>query len=308
MKLSLQLGFVSAILPEFSLEQVFKIAKEMGYDCVEIMCWPIGKAKRRYAGVTHIDADAVVRYGSATINELRDKYSIQISALGYYPNVLSDQDEERKTALHHLNQVIEAAALLEIKTVTTFAGRNKFLTVDDNWPNFIATWMPLIKKAETLNVKIAIENCPMLFTKDEWPGGNNLLTTPAIWERAFTDINSNNFGLNYDPSHFIWQQMDEIAVLRSFGSKLFHLHAKDAKLELEKLNKVGITGFPNSFHQPKLPGRGDVRWDQFFNVLREINFSGSMCVEVEERAYESTQKLRLNALQESHIFLSQLIN
>lgn len=301
----MQKGFVSAIMPEYSLEEIFNTAKEIGYDCVEIMCCPKGKANRRYAGVTHIDMDALIQHGPATVNYLRDKYGIQISALGYYPNVLTDQVNERKIAIEHLNKVIEAASLLGVKIVTTFAGRNKFLTVDENWPNFLKTWKPLIKSAESKNVKIAIENCPMLFTKDEWPGGNNLLTSPSIWERAFNDIDSDHFGLNYDPSHFIWQQMDEIKVLRNFETKLFHLHAKDATLEIEKLNTVGAMAFPNDFHQPKLPGRGDVKWDQFFRTLQEINYEGSICVEVEERAYETTHALRLKALHESHGFLSK---
>jgi sugar phosphate isomerase/epimerase len=105
----------------------------------------------------------------------------------------------------------------------------------------------------------------MIFTKDEWPGGNNLATTPVIWRRMFAETDSEFFGLNYDPSHLLWQQMDYIRPLYEFKDKLFHIHLKDARVYPEKLDEVGIMAYPLEFHTPKLPGLGDI-------VLAEILF------------------------------------
>ena len=196
----------------------------------------------------------------------------------------------------HIRKVIEAARLLGVPVVNTFVGRDWTRSVDDNWPRFLSTWKPLIRFADDHGVKIGIENCPMLFTRDEWPGGKNLATSPKIWRRMFSDIPSPNFGLNYDPSHFIWQQMDYLRVLREFAPRLHHVHAKDARLDRDRLNDVGLLAHPNEYHTPKLPGLGDVEWGRFFAVLGDIGYAGPVCVEVEDRAFEGSLERRQAAL------------
>ncbi|MEQ8711395.1 MAG: sugar phosphate isomerase/epimerase family protein [Cyclobacteriaceae bacterium] len=303
----MQLGFVSAILPELSFDELLKFAADEGYDCVEVMCWPVGKATRRYAGVTHID---VTNFGKAEAKKVLAtsmKYGVEISALGYYPNPLSPDKDEAETAVVHLKKLIEASDLLGINKVNSFIGRDWTMSVDDNWPRFLEIWKPLIEYAESHNVQIGIENCPMSFTKDEWPGGKNLKTTPAIWRRMYKDIPSDCFGLNFDPSHFIWQQMDYLKAMREFGHKLFHMHAKDVRLDQHKLDEVGIMAHPNEYHTPKLPGMGDVNWGQFFSVLTDTGYDGPVCVEVEDRAYEGSLERRKTALRQSAAFLRQFI-
>lgn len=303
----MQLGFVSAILPELSFEELMKFASEEGYDCVEVMCWPIGKATRRYAGVTHID---VTNFGKEEAKQALAtslKYGVEISALGYYPNPLSPDQEEADTSIDHLRKLIEASDLMGINKVNSFIGRDWTKSVDDNWPRFLEVWKPLIEYAESHCVKIGIENCPMSFTKDEWPGGKNLKTTPAIWRRMYEDIPSDYFGLNFDPSHFIWQQMDYLKAMREFGHKLFHMHAKDVRLDQYKLDEVGIMAHPNEYHTPKLPGMGDVDWGKFFSVLTDTGYDGPVCVEVEDRAYEGSLERRKTALRQSAAYLRQFI-
>jgi sugar phosphate isomerase/epimerase len=207
----------------------------------------------------------------------------------------------------HLGHVIKAASLLGVGVVNTFIGRDYTQTVDENWPRFLKTWKPLIALAEKHNVKIGIENCPMSFTKDEWPGGKNLMTSPAIWRRAFNDIPSDHFGLNFDPSHFILQHMDYLKAMREFGPKLFHMHAKDARIDRDKLNEVGVFAYPNLWHTPKLPGLGDVDWGKFFSVLTETGYSGGVCIEVEDRAYEGDLELRKASLIQSGRYLKNFI-
>ena len=300
----MQLGFVSAILPELSLEEVLEQAAEIGYDCVEVMCWPVGKAERRYAGVTHID---VASLDVERVQGLVERTGVSISGLGYYPNPLSPDADESQASVAQIRRVIEAAPKLGLSQVNGFIGRDWTLSVDENWPRFLEIWQPLIALAEDNGVRIGIENCPMSFSRDEWPGGKNLATTPAIWRRMFDDIPSPSFGLNYDPSHMTWQMMDYLAPMREFSGKLFHIHAKDARLDREKLNDVGIMAFPNDFHTPKLPGMGDVNWGQFFSVLTDVGYDGPVCVEVEDRAYEGSLESRKRALTQSHTYLRNFI-
>ncbi len=188
--------------------------------------------------------------------------------------------------LAHFKKVIQAAALLETKLVTTFIGRDWTKSVDENWPRFLRVWKPLVQYAEDHDVRIGIENCPMLFTNDEWPGGKNLATSPAIWRRMFEDIPSRNLGLNYDPSHMVWQHMDYLKPLWEFKDRIFHIHAKDVRLDRERLDDVGILATPLQFHTPKLPGLGEIDWGRFCSVLGDIGYAGPVCVEVEDRAYE----------------------
>lgn len=303
----MQLGFVSAILPEFNLPQVLTQAKEIGYDCVEIMCWPEGKSDRRYAGITHINVDQLDKRRVKEIHQIVDETGVQISALGYYPNPLTPVREEANTAVNHLKKVIKAAALLGLSNVNTFVGRDWKKSVTDNWPLLLKTWKPLITLAEKNQIRIGIENCPMLFTADEWPGGKNLATTPAIWKKMFSDISSEYFGLNYDPSHIIWQHMDYLKPIQEFKSKLFHIHAKDARIDQEKLNQVGIMAHPNLFHTPKLPGLGDVNWGKFFSHLTDAGYRGAVCVEVEDRAYEGSLEDRKRSLVQAHAYLRQYV-
>jgi sugar phosphate isomerase/epimerase len=303
----LTLGFVSAILPDLSLEDVFAFASSHGFSCVELMCWPLGKAERRYAGITHIDVVGFTKSDASRVHDLAARYGVAISGLGYYPNPLAPDKDEAFVYVKHLQQVIKAASLLGVPVVNTFTGRDYTQTVDENWPRFLKTWKPLIAFAEKHNVKIGIENCPMSFTKDEWPGGKNLMTSPAIWRRAFNDIPSDHFGLNFDPSHFILQHMDYCKAMREFAPKLFHMHAKDARIDRDKLNEVGVFAYPNQWHTPKLPGLGDVDWGRFFSVLTETGYKGGVCIEVEDRAYEGDLELRKASLIQSGRYLKNFI-
>lgn len=303
----MQLGFVSAIVPELSFEEVFLLAQSQGYDCVEVMCWPVGRAERRYAGVTHLDIDTLDAEAIARIREVVASTGVQISSLGYYPNPLTPDTAEAATAIHHLRNLIVAAKRLGLSEVTTFIGRDWTKSVDDNWLRFLDVWKDLIAFAADNGIRIGIENCPMLFTKDEWPGGKNLATSPKIWRRMFEAIPSSSFGLNYDPSHMVWQQMDYIAPLREFASRIFHVHLKDARLDRDMLDQVGIMAHPLEYHTPKLPGLGEVNWGRFLSVLADTGYDGPVCVEVEDRAYEGTLASRKRALAQSHDYIRQFI-
>jgi len=301
----MKLGFTSAILPDLSLEEVLQFAATQGFECVELMSWPKGKAERRYAGVTHIDAAGFTKREAARVNELLDYLGVAISGLGYYPNPLAPDRKEARVYITHIKRVIRAAARLGVNQVNTFVGRDWTKSVDANWARFVQVWKPLVRFAEHEGVRIGIENCPMLFSDDEWPGGKNLAHCPAVWRRMFAEIPSKHFGLNYDPSHLVWQQMDPVEPLREFAGRIFHVHAKDCRVDSEKLNDVGILATPLQFHTPKLPGLGDVDWGRFFSVLSDTGYAGPVCIEVEDRAYEGSLEMRKAALRQSGAFLRQ---
>jgi sugar phosphate isomerase/epimerase len=303
----MQLGFVSAILSELSLTEVVEVAAAEGYDCVELMCWPPSQAERRYAGVTHVDVINFDAAAAETVNGICRAAGVEISGLGYYPNPLSPDEAESELAVEHIRRVIRATALLGLDRMNTFIGRDWTRSVDENWPRFLETWRPLIQYAEEQNVRVGIENCPMLFGSDEWPGGKNLAISPAIWRRMFDDIPSDHFGLNYDPSHMVWQQMDYVDPMRDFADRMFHIHAKDVRIDHDRLDEVGIMAHPAEYHTPKLPGLGDVEWGRFFSVLTDTGYDGPVCVEVEDRAYEATLELRKASLRQSAAYLRNFI-
>jgi len=303
----MKLGFITSILENLSLEEVLPIAADIGYECLEVACWPKEKATRRYAGVTHIDMDTLTDERAANIRALCQKHKIAISALAYYPNTLTKDLTLRSYYVEHLKKLILAAPKLGVDTITTFIGRIQTKTVEENLEIFQEVWTPIIRLAEEQQVKIAIENCPMLFGPDQWPGGQNLMTTPAIWRKAFALIPSPNFGINYDPSHFIWQKIDYIKPLYEFMDKIFHVHYKDIKVYQDKLDDVGIMAYPLEYISPKLPGLGDVDWGKYVSALTDIGYDGYTCVEIEDKTFEVSTEKVLDSLKLSYRYMRQFV-
>ena len=303
----MKIGFVSAILDGWNFQETIDVASEQGFQCVEVACWPRGKAERRYAGVSHIDVDDLSDENTASILGYCREKGVEISALAYYPNTMDGDLQKREASITHLRKVIAASARLGVNLVTTFVGRDQHKTVEENLDLFKAIWPAIIQYAEEQGVKVAIENCPMLFGRDQWPGGQNLATTPRIFRNLFEIIPSNSFGINYDPSHLVWQMMDYIQPMYEFKDKIFHVHFKDIKLLTDKLNDVGIMAYPLDYMAPKLPGLGDVDWGKFVSALTDIGYDGYACIEVEDRAFESNRERILDSLRISKRYLSQFV-
>lgn len=286
----MKLGLVSAICDTMNYEEMIDFLAEAGLQCVEVACWPAGKAERRYAGVSHIDVDRVLSDDAYARHVLSyaAEHGVQISSLAFYPNTMDADLVKRSAAVEHLKKLICASAKLSVNMVTTFIGRDQTKTVEENLELVKEIWPPIIALAEEKGVRIAIENCPMLFGADQWPGGQNLMTTPAIWRKVFEILPSDNLGLNYDPSHFVWQMIDYIQPIYEFKNKIFHVHYKDIKLYPDRLQQVGIMGYPLDFMSPKLPGLGDVDWGKYVSALTDIRFDGCTCIEVEDKAFEGS--------------------
>lgn len=303
----MELGFVSAILESCEFEEMMDTAARLGFSCVEVACWPSGKAERRYAGVSHIDVDNDSEEYIAYIQEYSRKTGVKISSLAFYPNTMDGNPEKREANIRHLKKVIAMSARLGVNMVTTFIGRDQTKSVEQNMELLKEIWPPIIRFAEEKKVRVAIENCPMLFGEEQWPGGQNLAVSPKIWEEMFALIPSEYFGLNYDPSHFVWQQMDYIKPLYDFKDKIFHVHFKDIKLYPEKLDRVGILAYPLEYMAPKLPGLGDVDWGKYVSALTDIGYDGYACIEVEDRAFEDSQDRIIKSLEISKRYMEQFV-
>ena len=303
----MKIGLVSAILDGWNFEEMIDTVSEMGFRCVEVACWPQGKAERRYAGVSHIDVAELDDAKAAYILDYCRQKSVEISSLAFYPNTMDGDPEKRAHNIVHLKKVIAASAKLGVNMVTTFIGRDQTKSVEENIELFREIWPDIIAYAAERRVKVAIENCPMLFGRDQWPGGQNLMTTPAIWRKLFAIIDSPYFGINYDPSHFIWQQMDYIKPIYEFRDKIFHIHFKDIKLFQEKLDDCGIMAYPLDYMSPKLPGYGDVNWGRYVSALTDIGFDGFACIEVEDKAFESCREKILDSIRISKRYMDSLV-
>lgn len=303
----MKLGIVSAIFDQSNFEEMIDIVSDTGLECVEVACWPKGKAERRYAGVSHIDTKNLTTEKAQEILAYCKTKQVEISALAYYPNPLDENLEKRQEVIDHLYTLIDAAKLLGVSLVTTFLGRMPSKSVSENLKEVAKVWPPIIQYAEEQEIKIGIENCPMLFTEDEWPGGQNLMTTPSNWRKVFEILDSDNFGINYDPSHFVWQHIDYIEPLYEFKDKLFHVHYKDIKLYPNKLKDVGIMATPLEYMSPKLPGLGDVDWGKYVSALTDIGYNGYTCIEVEDRAYESDYEDVKRSVRQSAHYLRNFV-
>lgn len=304
----LDLGFVSAILPNKNLDEVIAFAQKEQFACVEVMCWPSENADtRRYAGVSHISVDAL---SYDELLRLKDKLAnqpVKVSALGYYPNPLDPDEKQASFYRNHIKKIIKAASVLGIENVNTFVGRDFTKNINYNISKFREVWPEIIDLADSLKIKIGIENCPMFFSDDEWPGGKNLATTPKIWDQLFSIIPSSNFGLNYDPSHMVWQMMDYLYPIYAYKEKLHHIHLKDVKVYHDKLNQVGILANPLEYHSPKIPGLGDIKWGSFISALNDVRYRGPIVIEVEDKAYEGSDEDIVKAIRSARNHLNQFL-
>jgi len=287
----MKLGLLTAPFPETPLVEVADWAAANGFESLEVACWPPSQGpQRRYAGVCHIDVTDMSRErGGEIVGQLADRH-ITISALGYYPNPLHPDEAHRAMVTAHLRKVITAASLMGVGVVNTFIGADGSKTQDQNWEDALRVWPDIVRHAQDSGVRIAIENCPMIFSYDEWPSGHNLANSPRIWRRMFEAFGE-TVGLNLDPSHLVWQMIDIPRVVREFGPRILHVHAKDLEIDRDGLYERGILSLGMGWQIPRLPGLGEVPWARFFAALYRAGYQGVICVEHEDRAFEGTDEL-----------------
>lgn len=271
--------------------EVARWASDNGYTQLEVASWPEQSGdRRRYAGTAHLPIESLTKdRADDIVGELAD-VGITISGLAYYPNNLDPDDDVRRAANEHTQAVIRAAALLGVPVVNTFIGGDPALHVDDNYARAREMLPPILDTAREHGVKVAIENCPMIFSKDEWPGGKNIAYSPHIWRRMFEDFDE-TLGLNLDPSHLIWQMIDVSRVVREFASRIYHVHIKDLEIDREGLYEHGVFSAGVGWAVPRLPGLGEVDWRRFIADLYRNGYDGVLCVEHEDRDFEGSDEL-----------------
>jgi sugar phosphate isomerase/epimerase len=287
----MKLGLLTAPFPEMPLTDVADWAAGNGFSMLEVCCWPSDAgATRRYGGICHIDVDGLTDAQAETIVGDLAGRGIEISGLGYYPNPLHQDPEHRAAVSDHLMKVITAAAKMDVPVVNTFIGADQTKTQAENWATARDIWHPIVDHAASSGVRIAIENCPMIFSNDEWPSGHNLAYSPAMWRTMFEEF-GDTVGLNLDPSHLIWQMIDIERVVNEFGERIYHIHAKDLEIDEEALYENGILSLGMGWQVPRLPGLGDVDWQRFFSALYRVGYDYVICVEHEDRKFEADDDL-----------------
>jgi sugar phosphate isomerase/epimerase len=286
-----KLGFLTAPFPETPLDQVATWANSVGFEVLEIACWPkTTGATRRYAGTTHIDvATLSAAQGKEIVDQMKAK-KLDISGLGYYPNPLHPDPTHRQNVIDHLKKVIVAAGRMGLPVVNTFCGGDAAKNVDANWQDALKVWPDLVAFARDNGVKITFENCPMIFSNDEWPGGHNIAHSPYVWRRIL-EAWGDTVGLNYDPSHLVWLMIDQARFIREFGPHILHMQAKDVMIDQDGLYERGSISSGIGWQIPRIPGLGDVNWNVIFSGLYRAGYDGPIIIEHEDRKFEGTDEL-----------------
>lgn len=286
----MKLGILTAPFPNTSLAEVAQWASNSGFEALEIACWPISSGTtRRYAGTSHIDVDGLSTSQAKQIAaELAGK-GLAISALGYYPNPLHPDPAHRQAVIEHLKKVIVAAGQMGVSVVNTFCGGDSSRHIDDNWKAALKVWPDIIAHARDNGVKLAFENCPMIFSYDEWPGGHNIAYSPYIWRRIL-ETWQGAIGMNYDPSHLVLQMIDQARFIREFGPHMLHVHAKDLMIDKDGLYERGILSAGMGWQIPRMPGLGEVDWNAIFSGLYRAGYDGPVIIEHEDRKFEGSDE------------------
>ena len=286
----MKLGILTAPFGNSSLMEVVGWTASAEFEAMEIACWPASRDEtRRYAGTSHIDVDGITANKATEIAGAIQAKGLTISALGYYPNPLHADADHRERVIGHLKKVITAAGLMKVPVVNTFVGGDRMLTVDQNWERARQIFPDILAHARHVGVKLAFENCPMIFSNDEWPGGHNIAYSPKIWRRIF-ETWGDDVGMNYDPSHLIWQMIDQQRFIKEFGSRMVHVHAKDLMIDRDGLYENGIISLGIGWQVPRMPGLGDVNWAETFAGLYRAGYDGPVIVEHEDRTFEGTDE------------------
>jgi sugar phosphate isomerase/epimerase len=286
----MRLGFLTAPLPDVPLADVADWAMANGFESLEIACWPRSAGEgRRYAGTSHIDvADLSEQRAGEVADEVRGK-GLVISGLGFYPNPMHPDRDVRDAAIAHQKLVIEACEKMDVPFFNTFMGGDPALHLDANWERALEIWPPIVEHAKAHGVKITIENCPMIFSYDEWPAGNNIAWSPYIWRRII-DTWGDTIGLNYDPSHLVWLMIDQERFIREFGPHILHVQAKDVEIDRDGLYQRGSLSGGIGWQIPRLPGLGEANWPRIFAALWRAGYDGDVAIEHEDRDFEGDEE------------------
>ncbi len=307
----MKLGFLTACLPDLSLEELVKFASGQGFKTLELAAWPVDSSRDYQA--RQIDAAKFNKSDAARVKDLFKEHDIEISAMAYYDNNLHPDPGQRKKYLKHLKKVIDTARLLDVEFVGTFAGSRPDKTPNENIKEIGKVFKDILKYADDQGVKIMIENCPMEnWVKFGLPG--NYAYSPELWDALFNELPSENFGLNFDPSHLYWLGIDYLQAAEDYASKIFHAHAKDTEILAEGEYKYGLFGrqidpipWKSGWWRYRMPGLGEIDWSKFISVLQENGYDYVLSIEHEDPIWEGSEEKVKTGLKLGYKYLSQFV-
>ncbi|WP_099221694.1 sugar phosphate isomerase/epimerase family protein [Listeria costaricensis] len=301
----MKLGFLSNGLVG-TLEEKMAFARAAGFKAIEVACWPVGAAKGADLDVTN--------FSPGYWRRLSEELGVEMTALAYYDNMLHPDLTTRAANQAHLLKVIDAAALLDIPLVGTYIGKNPFVSIQENFALFEEIFHKIVHYAKRKNVKIMIENCPMTsWSPDGLP--MTISYTPELWEEMFRRIDDTNFGLNFDPSHLVWQQIDYLACIARFSDRIMHVHAKDLQVNRSLVATAGIYGqklhradYRNlGWYTPKIPGRGEIDWPAVLSLLKQLDYCGMISVEYGDDLLSGSAEKVKQGMRYVHNYLAPMI-
>jgi len=262
----MQLGYLTPYSPD-----AVRRASAMGFDCVELDCGWFSADGRGISSLEQRREEA---------RDLAQESGIFFSALGMYGNPLL---AEQESALSVFERAFDLVRYLGCEVLAAMAGRDPSKSIDENMPLLQSRWSLLAKAAEDRGVRIAFEPWPGSITGHgpyEW---YNSASTPEIWQRLFDAVPSRALGLEYDPSHLLWQQIDYVLAIREFGDRIYHVHAKDTKIDRDRLARCGVHG--DGWWRFTVPGDGEVDWKSVLDALRDAGYDGPVVIEHEDERY-----------------------
>ncbi|KUK19976.1 sugar phosphate isomerase/epimerase family protein [Pseudothermotoga lettingae] len=280
----MKIGFLTVALGNLKLDDIVEWASKEGFEALEVAAWP--PINERDFSSTTIDADNFSPKDAERIKALLEKHGLIISSLAYYDNNLDSDPEKRKKINEHLRKVIDVAHILGVELVGTFIGRDVTKSIEENMKEFEKVFKPLISYAESKNVKLMIENCPMVGWQEKEKIGN-IFYSPQIWREIFR-ITPDSFGLNLDPSHLYWLGIDYLKVVEDFADRIFHVHAKDVEIKRDILYEQSIFGYygtnahGKSWWIYRLPGLGELDWSSFILELKKVGYDFVISIEHED--------------------------
>ena len=265
----MKLGLLTARFDaDRTLESIIDFAAKAGFDCLEI-------AVGRHLSPGEILTGA----GAADLKAKLDAAGLTISSLAAYsPSINSPDPDVRAAQAEAMTKALDAAEALGVDVVCVLAGmplpgKTKMETIEEDLPGVFA---PILADAARRGIKIALEN---------WFATN--IQHLDHFRRLFELLPDENFGLNFDPSHLLWQGIDYMAAVDEFADRIFHTHAKDTAIDDAALRRVGV--LDGSWWRYTIPGTGRVAWGEYFGKLRDIGFDGAVSIEHEDRTFDAEE-------------------
>ncbi|WP_137285443.1 sugar phosphate isomerase/epimerase family protein [Halorussus salinisoli] len=286
----MELGLLTATCHESDLHAIAARASDIGYETLELAAWPADDDVRNTDELRFSPSRAAEEpeHGQSVLDELA-AYDLTVESLAYYPNNLHPDPEERQGNQAHLKDVIRAASNMDIDLVGTFIGRDPSMPIDKALEDAKSEWPEIVAFAERHDVRLMIENCPM----DHYGAyGTNLFYSPAIWDELFEAIDSDYLGLNYDPSHLYWLDIDHTEMINRYSDRIFQAHAKDTEIRTERRDEIGIladrASTEDHWWRYRIPGLGDIDWSAYIRTLYDAGFDGALVIEHEDPTFETS--------------------